>query len=385
MGRMEHHDRNAFPRRPANTHRFANRVLRMIHRLTAFIPGGRRTPRPNRILVIRLGNLGDIIVSLPAFYAIRKQYPDAQITLLTSPTKRGAPGAKEVLARDKTFDDMIVYYEDESGKPGFLKQLARDIRARKIDHVVIFPGDLSGFRNVFKHFMLMLAAGVRSFQGMELLAEPWLDRHTTDRLLHLVDPDGDCGVPPFPWLDLDPEDSAHVDALLEAANGQTLIALQCGSKRLANRWPLENFIALGKAILERHNCWIVLPGSPNEAPLTAAAAKGIGERTIDLAGKTTIPQLAALAARCSAFVTNDTGTMHVAVAMGVPVVALYGGRDYPYVWHPYGEKHKILRAPIACSPCMAETCPKFPEPECLRLISPEQVLEAVDEVLRETL
>jgi len=379
MGYLSDYPAGAFPTPPPHTHRIANAVLGVVRAVLPWIPGGRRSAAPKTILVLRLGNLGDIIVSLPAFHALRKQFPNSRLILLTSPTKRGAPGAVEVLANDASFDDMIVYYDDESSKPGFLRALRRDIRDRGVDHVVYLPADLTNLDNVLKHVALFVAAGVRSFQGLHLFAAPWLEAHTTDRLLHLIG--ADTPAEAFPWLTAPESDQAHVETLLTEAGGKPLVALQCGSKRLANRWAPEHFAAVGRALVARHDCWIVLPGSPGEAALTAEVAAGIGERCIDLAGKTSISQLSALAARCRVFVTNDTGTMHVAVAMGVPVVAIFGGRYYPYVWHPYGDAHVILRAPIECSPCKAEACPLYEVPECLNRISPETVIAAAESFL----
>jgi ADP-heptose:LPS heptosyltransferase len=117
-----------------------NFALRSLCAINAFLPGGVRRTKAERILVYRMGNLGDIVVALPAFHALRRRFPEAHFTLITSPTKRGAPGAQEVLAKDDTFDDMILYYEDESSKPDFLRGLRQRLATAHFDLAVLLPG-----------------------------------------------------------------------------------------------------------------------------------------------------------------------------------------------------------------------------------------------------
>jgi heptosyltransferase III len=348
------------------------------------LPGGARSDAPRRVLVIRLGNVGDIVVALPAFHALRRLFPEAHMTLLTSPTRRGAPGATELLAADPTFDDMIVYYEDESADPGFLRRLRADLRARRVDLAVVLPDDLTTARSTAKYIALLAASGVRHVAGARLVRPEERDTGQTPRLMHIVSELGPAEIEPFPWLRLSEEDHQAAADLLRPAGGAALVGMQTGAKRPANRWAPDSFIEAGRRLADTHSVRIVLTGGPDEREVSARVAEGIGPAALDLAGRTTLTQLAAVVARCRVFVSNDTGPMHLAAAMGTPVVAIFSARDRPFRWHPAGEGHRVLRRDIACAPCLRDVCPLYPYPECLRLITPGEVVAAAGELLAES-
>ncbi len=362
--------------------KWGNRVLRAGTFLLARLPLGRRPASPKRVLVIRLGNVGDIIVALPVFLALRKLYPDAHFTLLTSPTRRGAPGAAEVLANASVFDEKIIYYEDESGRPRFLLELAAKLRALEIDLAVMLPGPRAELRNLAKHLAMMVAVGVRRTAGFRLVEGPELTVPTTDTLLKALEPLGPVAMVPVPWLVPSEADRGRVAEWLAAAPAGPIVAMQCGAKRPINRWPRERFVAVGRHLIEDRSAWVVLTGSAGEAEANAAVARVLGERCLDLSGQTTVSELAALMERCRLVVSNDTGVMHVAAAVGTPVVAIFSGRDYPNLWHPYGDCHVVLRKQMDCSPCHAQRCPLYPVPECLCRITIDEVVQAVDELLK---
>lgn len=341
------------------------------------VPGGNRAWPPRRVLVLRLGNLGDIIVALPAFHALRALYPEAHLSLLTSPTRRGAPGAREVLAHDDTFHEMLVYYEDESGKPAFLRRLRAWVREQAPDLVVALPDDMARLRNLGKHLALLSTCGVRRVVGMRIVPHAESLGGQTPRLLRVLAPLGRVAEEPFPWIRVPDEAHAYAGGLVATHGGSPLIGMQCGAKRSTNRWPADRFAALGRQLVSERGATIVLTGSPGERELTASVAAAIGPGVIDCAGKTDIPQLAALAACCRCFVTNDTGTMHVAAAMGTPVIALMSGRDFEGRWSPHGSAHTLLRKPIECSPCLAEECPRDTPPPCMAAISVAEAFDAV--------
>ncbi len=360
----------------------ANRWLDIIAGFFARMPLGRRRANPQRILVIRLGNLGDIICTLPAFHALRRRYPDAHLSLLTSPTKRGAPGAEHVLKNDRTFDEQKIYYDDESGRPVFLLELLGWLLRGRYDTVVLLNCDRAEFRNASRHLIIAGLSGVRRFVGYHLME--WSERHThtADRHLGRVGELGPVEMEPTPWLHSDADEVQKAEALLAAARGKRLVAMQCGAKRPNNRWPEERFSEAGRRLVADEDAVIVLTGSPGEAEQNARVAKGIGEGCLDLTGKTNIGELAAVLAQCDTLVTNDTGVMHVAAAVDTPCVAIFSGRDIPGLWSPYGDQHRILRHEIECSPCRAEDCPLYDLPKCVYLIEVDEVVQATKDVLQ---
>ena len=350
-------------------------------RVLAWVPGGNRADPPRNIVVVRLGNLGDIVVTLPVFHGLRRRFPEANMTLLTSPTRRGAPGAEEVLEQDDTFDDMIVYYEDESVDPAFLRRLRRAVLAREADLGLIIPGDRSRFANLAKHFALLSSCGVRRIAGMRLIAPKDRQVNQVPFLMEQVAELGVAEIEPFPWIHItdDERDYARVQTGNTGAVSalRPVAGIQVGAKRQTNRWPAERFVDVGRALAAEYGARVVLTGSPPEREAAEDVRAAIAGDAINLAGETNVVQLAAVAEQCDVFVSNDTGTMHVAAAMGTPVVAVFSARDYPLRWHPYGEQHTVLRTEIECGPCFAEVCPYYDLPKCLDAISVEQVLEAV--------
>jgi ADP-heptose:LPS heptosyltransferase len=369
----------------SSSNKAGNFALSFVSAAFPWLPGGRRSAEPRNLLVVRLGNLGDSVVALPALHALRRMYPKARMTLLTSPTKRGAPGAADVLVHDKTFDHVEVYYEDESSKPDFVRVLRKKIMAWQIDWAVLLPDDLARFHNVAKHLALLASAGVRHVAGARLVRPQEHETSQVARLMTLLEPLGFEGVEPFPWIHVGRDDEAHAHALLDGTARGPRIGMQCGAKRPANRWPVERFVALGRRLVEDLDASLYLTGSPSETDLINTLAYAIGDECTSIAGETTVTQLAAVAAELDAFISNDTGTMHVVAAMGTPVVAIFSSRDHPFRWFPYGDKHLVLRTDdIECSPCFAEECPLYEIPECLARIQPNEVFDAVREVLQFT-
>jgi ADP-heptose:LPS heptosyltransferase len=361
----------------------ANRILDFFAWVIALLPGGvhpKADQDPRSILVYRMGNLGDIVVALPAFHALRARYPEARMMLVTSPTKRGAPGAVEVLAKDDTFNEMIVYYADEAADPAFLKSLRRRIANANVDCAILLPDDFTSVKSVVKQMAILAAAGVRRIIGAEVVDPEDFTRGQVPRLLDVIRPFCDAEVESAEWIRFDGEDATRMESLLPRGNGP-LIGVQCGAKRPANRWMPDRFIALGKALVAEMDARLIFTGSEGERTLVEGIIEGIGSGCTNLAGQTTIPELAALANRCDCYVSNDTGTMHVVASMGKPVVAIFSARDLAHRWYPYGDRHIVLRHNPECSPCLQDTCPLYDEPICLTAHEVHHVLAAVREVL----
>ena len=345
------------------------------------LPGGRDGRQPRRIMVLRLGNVGDIIVAIPAFHVLRRMFPEAHMTLLTSPTNRGAPGAMEVLANDKTFDETIVYYADESNRLDFIRGLRKRIAASGIDLVVALPNQLTGVPNLAKFLPLFAAAGVRRFAGFRLVTPGDYNIRQVDRLVNLVRELGPAEVEPFPWLIPSVADGRRADELLAIVSGKALIGMHCGAKRPANRWSPDSFAAVGRQLADRHGVRIVLTGSGGEKELVDRVATTLGSSCVNLAGKTSLGELAAVARRCRAFISNDTGVMHVAYAVGTPIMAIVSARYCPEIWYPYGERQEVIRKRIECEHCEADECPLYAYPKCLDMITVDEVIEASERLL----
>jgi heptosyltransferase-2 len=141
---------------------------------------------------------------------------------------------------------------------------------------------------------------------------------------------------------------------------------------LAKCWSTRRFGELGKRLCEKWKATLLLFGKEEEGPIAKEILRNLENGGIDLTGKTRLLQLAALLERCRLLVTNDTGTMHVATAVGTSVIALFGSTD-PSVTGPWGDGHVVVRKDVPCSPCLKRICPT--DHQCMELITVDEVLK----------
>jgi len=149
---------------------------------------------------------------------------------------------------------------------------------------------------------------------------------------------------------------------------------------LGKCWYPERFGELGKRLFKKWKATVLLFGKEEERPIVNEILQHLKEGGIDLTGKTRLLQLAALLERCQLLVSNDTGTMHVATAVGTPVVALFGSTD-PSITGPWGDGHVVIKKDVPCSPCLKRICPT--DRRCMTLITVGEVEEVVERKLKE--
>jgi ADP-heptose:LPS heptosyltransferase len=155
---------------------------------------------------------------------------------------------------------------------------------------------------------------------------------------------------------------------------QVLIGMGVGSKMPAKTWPRDRYTLLGRRIIEELNGIPIIFGGPEDRALGDNLIK---EWTVggNAAGELNVRQAAAALSFCRLYLGNDTGTMHLAAAVGTRCVAIFSARTFPGCWYPYGSGHTVLRANVPCEGCMLEKCREF-DLACLKLISVEEVMDA---------
>ncbi len=346
-----------------------NRLLRWLPRLLF------RRVAPvlvRRVLVIRVGTLGDGICALPALQTIRDNFPQAHLTLLTRTGGMGLVSLSEILAPGVM--DAVLNIENL----GF-GQVLTTVRAGHYDLVIELSQSHTWLYDQIKHLVWAKLAGIPGGFGWEITATRLFRRvqaqHRifTDertRLLTMLAENGlHVAEPQFP-LHLTSADEVRVGHLLRERgcdDPRRNVALVVGAKRATNRWPLAYFDALSQALAEQGS-HVLLVGGPGDAPLAAQLRRH--DRLHDFTGDRTVGESAALLAQCRVCVTNDTGPMHLAYAVGTPVVALFSARDYPGLWFP-PTGHVVFRTEhVPCAGCLAETCADL---RCLKAIRPEAV------------
>ncbi len=264
-------------------------------------------------------------------------------------------------------------------------QSLRRIRAQRFDWVI----DLQSLAR--SALVAWLANGQRTVglddprEGASALYDTVVPRpsyatHAVDWYLGVL---SHLGVPVhdrFQWM---PERPAVAHAIRERwpAEGTRWIALQPGARWLNKRWPAEHFAELSRALLARHaNIRLAVLGGASDRALGQAIASVGSSRCVDLTGQTSLPETIEWIRRCELMVTNDTGPMHIAAALGRPVIGLFGPTD-PRRTGPYGQVERMLQAELECAPCMKSSCSYARPMECLRAISPSRVLARLDEHL----
>jgi ADP-heptose:LPS heptosyltransferase len=363
-----------------------------------------------RILVIQLARMGDLLQSSPLIQGIREKYADAFITLLVSEKTKdlanGIPGVEEVLALDFGKAYRIVNEEDKglSLKHHRFSCFLNGLRGRSFDHVYNLnyspvSAGLMGLIEYDKALGYSLDKGRR-----RILKSPWL-RYLfcalEDRRLNrfnLVDiylrsaglTPSECS-PRFKVEDKARESAATNLAHQGVKQHDRLVGFQLGAGDEIRCWPPESYVRLAELLGQRPDVKIVLFGAPSETALGDGFRGGFhgsdgnvaaGVRVIDLVGKTSVQELAAFLERCDLLVTPDTGTMHLAVAVGTRVLALFMGSACCHETGPYGNDHLVLEPNLECYPCLngQQGCS---DPQCKTLISPEAVAQVIGGILPE--
>jgi heptosyltransferase-2 len=287
------------------------------------------------------------------------------------------------------FVDEIISFNKKGGLRSVWEDLkiARSLKERRFDLAVILP---RSFRSAFQMFLAGIPVRIGyQDEGRSFFLTRGVRR--TDKVLHghrvyyyqkILEPLGKAGGYPSPRIFLREEDRKWADQTLKELgipDGRLLIGMNPGATYgLAKCWHPARFGQLGKKLSWEHKATFLLFGTKAEAPIVKEILDHMGPAGIDLTGKTQLLQLAALLERCGLLVTNDTGTMHVATAVGTPVVAVFGSTD-PVTTGPWGEGHTVVRREVPCSPCLKRVCPT--DHQCMELITVEEVAEAVSRQL----
>ena len=331
-----------------------------------------------RILLIKPSSLGDIVHAMPTLFALRERFPDAEVTWLV---KRQWVSLVEVI---KGVDHVCAV---EQGLMGWLGRVP-DLRAAGFDLVV----DLQGlFRSGAMAWLTGCSRRVgfanaregSPFFYTQRVAVPTGSMHAVDRYLLVTEALGAARPkePRFEFIDR-AEDRQAVETLLTAAGLAGVlpwVAMNVSARWETKRWPPQHFAEAADQLAEA-GIPIVFMGGPAERPETRAVMARMRTKSVDLTGQTPVGLLPSLLRRAAVLVTNDSGPMHIAAAVGTPVVALFGPTD-PVRTGPYGRGHVVLSNPVECRPCFRRECSRAVTLECLTGVTSEQVVRAVQQQL----
>lgn len=356
-----------------------------------FFPFKPNTEDIKRILIYRVGNIGDIICAIPAMIAVRESYPQAEITLLSSPGKQAALGAAEILEGAEFLDSMIIYHQDDICNLKRKKTFIQKIKKENFDLFIQLPKSLTKLRTEIRDIIFAKVIGCRYAFGFNVSTIKFFRKtqsklmrfpHEIDRLLNILKQNGlpvQNAIFSFP---ISNQDQCVVQDFLSGFDRRSFVALNPGAKRETNRWPLERFAAVGRHCLNQENMTLFILGGKGDIQYAAQLQSLIGEGVVNVAGKFSILQTVELLKHCQLLVSNDTGAVHMAAAVKTPVVGIYSCRDFKHKWYPYGDRHIVLRIDPECSTCFREQCDHL---VCLESVGVNDVIRSIDLLRKESL
>ena len=388
------------------------------------------------ILVVKLSDIGDVLTATPALRALRESFPVARLDALVPPNS--AP----VLAESPLVDNVVAFDKFQYDRPldalkpaslADLVRFARDLRRRRYDCLVILH-HLTTRWGTLKYAALALTSGAQVRVGLDNgrgwflthrtrdhgfgarhEVEYWLDvvrtigARTEDASLEMSVGENDqtpltefqrlfgisrghgVGVPNLLGVAAPHSQQVGDSGFLPVSTPKTawpVVAIHPGSGgySLARRWSAEGFAQVADALAERHGARIVLVGASADG--VSQVASLMRSEAVNLEGKTTLGQLAAILKKCDLFIGADSGVMHLAAAVGTPLAAIFGPSNHR-AWGPWPRdcRHVILRADLPCSPCsyvgysvgQREGCQAM---TCMKATTPQMVLAAAESILQ---
>ncbi len=340
-------------------------------------------PHPSRrprILLVKLSSFGDVLHALPTLEALRDANPSAHLTWLVeaayAPLLSGHPALDEVWVAPRLRPGELW----SGSNPATLRRLVQQLRARPFDLVVDVQGLLKsavwvalarsprkvGYDRTRELSYLTLTERVKPFDP---------EAHAVKRYLNLAHY---LGAPLLtsPRFRLGLDAAADISALIPAATGRPLAVLHPGARWASKLWPAASWAHLAEWLRDQ-GFQVAVTGSRADQELVAEITAQCRTPLINLAGSTSLAELAAILRKARLAVTTDTGVMHLAAALGTKVVALFGPTA-PWRTGPFGSGHQVVRLGLPCSPCFKRHCP---EPRCLNDLTPEMVEAACEKIL----
>ncbi|MFH1351801.1 MAG: lipopolysaccharide heptosyltransferase II [Pseudomonadota bacterium] len=340
---------------------------------------------PNSILIIKLSAIGDVVHTLPLLEVLRQNFPHCRIDWLVeeeaSQLIDGHEGLDHlIVSQRRSWQRRVLKGGELWGVFREVKRFLKDLRSVEYDVVM----DLQG---LFKSGLLTgISRGKRKigFTGaregsiLSLTERPSFfdyDKHALDRYLKVTEY---LRGTKRPWkgdIPIREADKRYIDEIIQE-NGlkkEKLVAINPMARWRTKLWETGSFAVLADRLQKELSCHTVFTGSRADRSTIDEIIRIMDGKAINLAGRTSLKELAYLYARCRLMISTDTGPMHVAAAMGCAVVALFGPTA-PWRTGPYGEGHKVIREDLECSPCFKKRCAR---PVCMKNITVEKVFETV--------
>jgi lipopolysaccharide heptosyltransferase II len=346
-----------------------------------------------RILCVRLDTLGDVLMTTPAIRALKCSSPRRRLTLMTSASGAAAgrliPEVDDVLVYDAPW--MKAASSHVTGRPGLDLEMVERLRRTSFDAAVIFT---VYSQSALPAAMLCYLAGIPRRLAhcrenpYELLTQ-WVRetepdtclRHEVRRQLDLVATVGAHTDDERLSMAIPDEVNSSVGEMLARVieDGRPWVVIHAGATAASRRYPPDRFAIVGRRLVQEFGYGVVFTGTEPERELIEWIQTEMGAPSHSLVGALDLPAFAAVLARASLLISNNTGAVHVAAAVGTPVVDLYALTNPQHT--PWQVPHRVLFQDVPCKYCYKSVCPEEHQ-NCLRLVEPDRVLDAAAELLQ---
>ncbi|MDD2752450.1 MAG: lipopolysaccharide heptosyltransferase II, partial [Candidatus Omnitrophica bacterium] len=338
-----------------------------------------------RILIVRTDRIGDVILSTPVIKALKVKYPFSFIAMMV------APAAKDIVEGNPYLDEVIIYDKDAKHKGWFASmKFARNLKRKKFDlAVILHPTN--------RVHLVTFFAGIKRRIGYNrklgfLLTDrithtkQYGEKHELEYNLDLLKVLGIEAQDRDLFMPLKKESENWVDELFKEKGikqEDRLLAIHPAASCPSKIWPHERFAEVADRLVDKYGFKVLVVGGPKDITLAQDVTGHMLHEAINLAGKTSVSQLASVLKRCRLFISNDSGPVHIGSAVEVPVISIFGRNQKglsPLRWGPVGQKDKIAQKSIGCVECLAHNCVK--NFACLKAVTTDYVLDIADAILK---
>ena len=351
-----------------------------------------------RVLVYRLGSLGDTIIALPVFNKIKEAYPQAEIILLTNKPVVNKAAPLEAILGNQYYFDKLINYSIGTRDPKVLWALWRQIRALEVDVFINLTAsrfsktERGVYLAVLRDKIFFKSIGIKKVIGFPKLREDyfvtvdaatgeyeWEAKRLARRMVGL----GSIALNEDRYWDMHlttDEVAAGMDAIAEL-DGSPVLSICAGTKMQSKDWGEENWINLMQQLGKLLKSWkLVILGAPDEEERAQKCLQAWGNGGLNLCGKTSPRVSAVILRHAKVFIGHDSGPMHLAACVGTPCIAIFSARNLPRQWYPRGDNNIILYHKTDCAGCNLETC-VVEKKKCIESITIAEVQDAVTKLI----
>jgi heptosyltransferase-2 len=340
--------------------------------------------RKYRILIVRTDRIGDLLLSTPAIKAVREAHPNAHIAVMVRPY------VEDIVDGNPYLDEVILYDKDNKHK-GFFGSLAfiLGLRRKGFDLAIILHPTV-------RSNLVPFLAGIPERIGYDrkwgfLLTKRIKDtkhlgeKHEIDYNFDVLRAAGIAAKDRTLYMPVKPEYERVIDrfmALNDLSSKDITVAVHPGASCRSKRWPAYRFGRVADELMDKYNVKIVIIGGPSDVKTVKEVETGMLHKPIVLSEEHSLGEVAALLKKCKLLISNDSGPVHIAVAVGTPVVSIFGRLDpglSPQRWGPIGRDDIVIHKDVGCEECLAHNCKlSF---KCLDAITAEEVFSAAETLL----